>query len=290
MEFDHVGVHCQFEACNQKDFLPFRCDLCNKMLCLQHRSVLAHSCDAQGSRDMISNDCPLCGKSFKFLRSEDPNAAWQTHFTSECSQSGGGSSEVRLKCCSATCRNILGPSNTYQCKICHQKVCLTHRNPEDHQCKDGRSTALEKRLAAIAPPSTNNNKSTTSQIGDIKKKIKKSAVEDPSNTLKGSAQRRMMRQSETSPAVALPSNTASPAFECPFCAIAMIDSDALQEHVNSKHLSDVPEASSVIPSASDETCPQCQQRFNSVTDLIAHVERSHQQSSSSSIGDNCIVH
>lgn len=288
MEFDHVGVHCQFESCNQKDFLPFRCDLCNKMLCLQHRSVLAHSCHAQDSRDMTSNDCPLCGKSFKFLRSEDPNMAWQTHFTSECSQSGGGSAETKTKCYNASCRNILGPSNTYQCKICHRKVCLSHRNPEDHQCKDGRAAAVEKRLAAISPSaaSASVKPPVMTQKAATKKTSNKKNAEDPANTLRGSAQRRMQQTNHLSPPAAT--------FDCPFCMIAMSDADALQQHVHTQHLADSGSAAVPGPSpiaGTNEVCPQCQQRFSSVGDLISHVERMHSQNStSSSLGDNCIVH
>lgn len=233
MEFDHVGVHCQFESCNQKDFLPFRCDLCNKMLCLQHRSVLAHSCNAQDSRDVTSNDCPLCGKSFKFLRSEDPNVAWQTHFTSECSQSGGGSVETKMKCCNTSCRNILGPSNTYQCKICHRKVCLSHRNPEDHPCTDARAAVVEKRLSALSPNVTSETAMpprATQKSATKKAMNKNNTAVDPANTLKGSAQRRMLQANPTPP----PAST----FECPFCMIAMADGDALQKHVHSQHLTE----------------------------------------------------
>lgn len=34
-EFYDLGAHCQFDGCNQKDFLPFKCDKCNKYYCLE---------------------------------------------------------------------------------------------------------------------------------------------------------------------------------------------------------------------------------------------------------------
>jgi len=42
MEFPNLGKHC--EICKQLDFLPFKCDLCKKYYCLDHRSYEKHKC------------------------------------------------------------------------------------------------------------------------------------------------------------------------------------------------------------------------------------------------------
>ncbi|KAK2859580.1 hypothetical protein Q5P01_004200 [Channa striata] len=39
-----IGKHCQIESCSLKDFLPFICDSCSGVFCLEHRSREAHSC------------------------------------------------------------------------------------------------------------------------------------------------------------------------------------------------------------------------------------------------------
>lgn len=41
-EFYNLGAHCY--KCKTKDFLPFKCDLCNHVFCLEHRTYEAHNC------------------------------------------------------------------------------------------------------------------------------------------------------------------------------------------------------------------------------------------------------
>nr|DAD39121.1 TPA_asm: hypothetical protein HUJ06_013444 [Nelumbo nucifera] len=43
------------------------------------------------------------------------------------------------KCPVMRCKQILTFSNTNTCKICNQKVCLKHRFPADHACKQAAS-------------------------------------------------------------------------------------------------------------------------------------------------------
>ena len=49
--------------------------------------------------------------------------------------------EATKKCYKVSCRNILGPSNTFTCSKCSHRVCLSHRMPEDHDC----SNAIKER-------------------------------------------------------------------------------------------------------------------------------------------------
>ena len=73
MEFDHVGGHCAAEACNQRDFLPFTCSTCKETFCLAHRSALAHNCSGADSRDVTSIDCPICSKSIRMTKADNPD-------------------------------------------------------------------------------------------------------------------------------------------------------------------------------------------------------------------------
>ena len=44
-----VGSHCQYEYCNQLDFLPFKCQSCSHTFCLDHRTESAHKCANAGA-------------------------------------------------------------------------------------------------------------------------------------------------------------------------------------------------------------------------------------------------
>ena len=137
MEFDHVGAHCDFEGCNQQDFLPFVCDTCHKSLCLMHRSYVSHNCIGATAKDMTSIDCPICGKSVKFDKSQDVNVIWDDHYINHCTQQPHKKAGVDIppaRCFAQGCRTVLGPSNTFTCSKCHQMVCLAHRIADDHNC------------------------------------------------------------------------------------------------------------------------------------------------------------
>ena len=42
-------MHCRRSDCNQVDFLPFECDCCHNVFCLEHRTYQAHSCPTAGT-------------------------------------------------------------------------------------------------------------------------------------------------------------------------------------------------------------------------------------------------
>ena len=44
MEFSDLGSHCEYENCGKQDYLPFKCDLCLKTFCLEHKSYDSHQC------------------------------------------------------------------------------------------------------------------------------------------------------------------------------------------------------------------------------------------------------
>ena len=65
---------------------------------------------------MTSIDCPICGKSAKFDRTQDVNAVWELHYAEECSQVAAKKKVVKT-CAKPGCRTVLGVSNGYNWSV-----------------------------------------------------------------------------------------------------------------------------------------------------------------------------
>mmetsp|Transcript_9579 Transcript_9579/g.15913 ORF Transcript_9579/g.15913 Transcript_9579/m.15913 type:complete len:507 (+) Transcript_9579:260-1780(+) len=262
MEFEHVGRLCQVDLCNQKDFLPFICDSCGMSLCLAHRSYTMHHCAGAKGKDMTSIDCPVCSKSVKFDKSQDPNVVWDDHYVNHCSQQQPSVQQKHIvRCFRPGCSTILGPSNTFTCTKCHQKVCMSHRMSEAHNCVGPVRKSFLDRVQNNA--SGDNHRSSTNGAGmflqpAFKKKTattkaagkKKTGQKegDPANTLKGTADLRRQRWEQQQqqppppppppPAVAASSNGPPTTEICPFCQQSMEGGDALMAHILATHPED----------------------------------------------------
>uniref|UniRef100_G3T7X9 Zinc finger AN1-type containing 1 n=1 Tax=Loxodonta africana TaxID=9785 RepID=G3T7X9_LOXAF len=94
-----IGQHCQAEDCRLRDFLPFVCDGCSGIFCLEHRSRESHSC----SEVNIISERPKTDK----------------HTPYPCS----------FKDCT---EKELVP---VVCPYCEKNFCLRHRHQSDHECE-----------------------------------------------------------------------------------------------------------------------------------------------------------
>lgn len=195
MEFDYVGKHCALPTCNQRDYLPFKCNYCQRDYCLEHRLYACHGCEGAESKDITSTDCPMCANSIRFSKSQDPNLVWEEHYTHHCTQQP--KKKTSKKCARGDCRAILGPSNAFSCPKCRQEVCITHRFAEDHNCaqalREARANALQLKISAGTSSSKPSSSSSSTSIEA--NKIVEASLE---NTLRGSAARRIANQSITS--------------------------------------------------------------------------------------------
>ncbi|XP_044513861.1 AN1-type zinc finger protein 1 isoform X1 [Gracilinanus agilis] len=113
-----IGQHCQVEHCRQKDFLPFVCDGCSGIFCLEHRSRESHGC----SEVNIKNER---------LKTDD-------HSSYPCS----------YKDCSG--RELV----PVLCPFCEKNFCLRHRHQSDHECEkleapQARMTATQQLVKEI---------------------------------------------------------------------------------------------------------------------------------------------
>ncbi len=249
MEFDYIGKHCSLPTCNQKDFLPFKCDYCHKDFCLDHRSYACHGCDGALSKDVTSTDCPMCGKSIKFTKAQDPNVIWEEHYLNGCTQTA--QRKQTKKCGKSGCTTTLGPTNTFTCSKCRQEVCIAHRLPEDHNCaaalRQLRADALQAKMGPVQKKAP-----SSSTIGAMKATELKNE-----NSLKGSAARRMPTNPATTPSSSsgarptvansssLPGSRANPVtidesttadHVCPFlCGASFSNATELTNHINAAH-------------------------------------------------------
>ncbi|KAI5463514.1 hypothetical protein BGZ63DRAFT_194362 [Mariannaea sp. PMI_226] len=114
-----IGKHCEYDYCNQLDFLPFFCQSCRKTFCLDHRSETTHKCANAG--------------------------AWaERKRLAQLSQPSIGSNKVlrdkisQKPCASPDCKTVVGTSLTpgVHCETCNRDYCLKHRFKEDHDCKN----------------------------------------------------------------------------------------------------------------------------------------------------------
>ncbi|KAJ8419174.1 hypothetical protein AAFF_G00006730 [Aldrovandia affinis] len=94
-----IGKHCSIGSCSQKDFLPFVCDCCSGVFCIEHRSLESHSCP-------------------------------KIPVKKEVLTSGGSTSYL---CTFEDCKGKeLLP---VLCPHCHKNFCLAHRHQDDHKCE-----------------------------------------------------------------------------------------------------------------------------------------------------------
>lgn len=113
MEFSDLGSHCEYEGCGRQDYLPFKCDLCLKMYCLEHKSYDSHQCSEFNKPNLTipkkkkikKNKCHVCNKN----------------------------EIIELKCAK-----------------CNKLTCIAHRFPDNHECiKEPQPIDLNKNKCII---------------------------------------------------------------------------------------------------------------------------------------------
>mmetsp|Transcript_5462 Transcript_5462/g.20992 ORF Transcript_5462/g.20992 Transcript_5462/m.20992 type:complete len:298 (-) Transcript_5462:29-922(-) len=141
MEFPGLGSHCAVDECSVLDFLPFRCEGCERVHCLEHRTPAAHRCSAAAAEGAAEVVCPLCANTVPLGPDGDADRAVDAHIGSGCA--GAAKKE---RCGARGCGAALGLLGAFACKFCSRRLCASHRLPEDHAC-----AAMAAALAP-APP------------------------------------------------------------------------------------------------------------------------------------------
>ncbi|KAK6267417.1 hypothetical protein QUC31_018254 [Theobroma cacao] len=154
--FPDLGRHCQHSDCHQLDFLPFKCDGCHKVFCLEHRSYKSHECQKSDHKSRKVVVCEICSTSIEIRgEGEEEKMVLERH---EKSGDCDPTKKKKPTCPVRRCKQILTFSNTSVCKTCRLKVCLKHRFPSEHACKQISTAPAEaarggwndKFLAALA--------------------------------------------------------------------------------------------------------------------------------------------
>nr|GMD90533.1 zinc finger AN1 and C2H2 domain-containing stress-associated protein 16-like [Ipomoea batatas] len=266
--FPNLGKHCSVDDCRQIDFLPFTCDCCHKVFCLEHRSYARHQCPKGNKHDVTVVICPLCAKGVRLIPDEDPNITWQSHVNTDCDPSNYEKATKKRKCPVPRCKEVLTFSNTIKCRDCDVDHCLKHRFGPDHNCPGPKkpepafqflgflSRKEEPKKAAPAPSSS---RWTTSLLNAATSGIAKLSNEfnqalqiggDGGGQAQSSVNKQQVEQ-------------------CPLCNLRFSSGTALVDHVQKVH-----EKKGVM-NVSIDVCPRCSKGFRDPVSLVEHVERDH---------------
>ncbi|DAZ97894.1 TPA: hypothetical protein N0F65_012157 [Lagenidium giganteum] len=294
-----VGEHCYVAQCNQVDFLPFTCDCCDKVYCLEHRSYDAHECPSAGSKDRRVIKCPVCGDHFHWTSDQDVNEVWEAHARSnQCTNErlqamrAAKKKKKKARCAADRCREVLLSSNTYHCTACNQDVCLKHRFEDDHNCqevrKNRRQTATARFNAPAAAPRFN-----SAQLQRDAKQAAATVVSGTTSVV--NAAMTNARAAATAASNAASELVTTSSEECPQCGVKFAYVSQLVAHFNRAHPEPRTRAPSSLPQApaaaqqvastagGREVCPQCRAVFDNVEALIQHAESAHMGGSRSQV-------
>ncbi|XP_020259174.1 zinc finger AN1 and C2H2 domain-containing stress-associated protein 11 [Asparagus officinalis] len=151
--FPDLGEHCNHDDCNQLDFLPFTCDGCHKVFCLEHRTYRDHGCPNSEHNSRMIVLCEICSVSIEKKADEQDRVILDRHLKSgDCDPT---KKKTKNKCPVRRCKELLTFSNTSTCKNCGIGVCLKHRFPSDHGCKLKSFKHQHPLLSSIARKETN---------------------------------------------------------------------------------------------------------------------------------------
>lgn len=155
MEFPDLGKHCAEESCHKLDFLPMKCDSCDKVFCSEHFSYIKHSCPGAHKKDIQVPVCPLCGEPVPTPRGTSPDESVGQHIDRYCKSD---TKKIFTNRCSfKNCKKKeLIPVT---CSTCNLNFCLRHRHSVDHDCTG--PLKMQRTLTANAAEYRKNNKPTS---------------------------------------------------------------------------------------------------------------------------------
>ncbi|CAN8279759.1 unnamed protein product [Cochlearia groenlandica] len=248
-EFPDLGKHCSVDYCKQIDFLPFTCDRCLQVFCLDHRSYMKHKCPKGNRGDVSVVICPLCAKGVRLNQEEeeDPNITWEKHVNTDCDPSNYEKTVNKKKCPVFRCRESLTFSNTIKCRDCCIDHCLKHRFGPDHACPGPKKPESSFSFLGFLNTTTNTKQEAT--------------VSSRWSTLLASAEESISRLG----------NDISQKLQ--FASGGDDGSDKTHGNRNVKEENG--------GKVTVDVCPKCSRGFRHPGDLLKHIDKDHRGSSTS---------
>lgn len=279
--FPNLGKHCSVEDCRQIDFLPFTCDSCHQVFCLEHRSYGRHHCPKANKNDVTVVVCPLCAKGVRLIPDENPNITWESHVNVECDPSNYDKVTKKTKCPVPGCREILTFSNKIRCKDCMIEHCLKHRFGPDHKCPGPKKTAVTFPFSSFSSSNKQQSKqkpvaSSPSWASSLFRAASSVRATAEAGVTKLSSEFKEILQGPSSSSSSNTSHggsTSGQVEQCPQCNLRFSSVMDLVNHVEKVH-----ERNGVMKVTLD-VCPKCSKGFRDPVSLVEHVEREHRGTS-----------
>eukprot|EP00076_Gallus_gallus_P042670 XP_025008208.1 AN1-type zinc finger protein 2B isoform X1 [Gallus gallus] len=152
----------------REDFLPLKCDACERIFCTDHVAYAQHECTSAYKKDVQVPVCPLCNTPVPVRRGEMPDAVVGEHIDRDC-RSDPAQRQRKIftnKCLKPGCKQK--EMMKVICEQCHKNYCLKHRHPLDHDCT-GAGRPLSKAghaaltRAQASPPQTGGTSSSAAR-------------------------------------------------------------------------------------------------------------------------------
>ncbi|CAH1445706.1 unnamed protein product [Lactuca virosa] len=249
----NLGEQCSVNDCKLIDFLPFTCDCCNKVFCLEHRSYSTHECPNANKNDITVVICPLCAKGVHLVPNQDPNITWESHVNTDCDPSNYEKATKKKKCPVRGCKETLTFSNTIKCRDCTIDHCLKHRFGPDHTCpgpkKPEPTFPILGAASSVKASAGAGIVKWSNDIGQV--------FQGGKDGEGGSSGGERVGQMEV----------------CPVCSMKFSRVGDLIDHVQKVH-----EKKEVMKVTLD-VCPKCSKGFRDPVALVEHVEREHRGTS-----------
>ncbi|KAK7244609.1 hypothetical protein RIF29_39433 [Crotalaria pallida] len=272
-EFPDLGKHCSVSDCKLIDFLPFTCDRCNLVYCLEHRSYIKHQCTKANKQDVTVVICPLCAKGVRLIPDQDPNITWENHVNTDCDPSNFEKVTKKKKCPAAGCREILVFSNTIKCRDCMVDHCLKHRFGPDHKCPGPKKLETSFSFMNLLNRSTKENSKPSPSTASSRWST---SFLNVASTLRASAEASMSKLSGVGQSSGS-GNSNDQVEQCPQCGAKFSSVTTLVDHVQKVHERNGNRSG--VKKAAIDACPKCSKGFVDPVALVEHVEREHGGSS-----------
>jgi predicted nucleic acid binding AN1-type Zn finger protein len=134
-ELPGLGKHCSFtplgssSGCGYLDFLPFKCENCQKIFCEEHRFPHTHNCTVQ--YDKVIPTCPMCNQIIYVKQGADVNVEVNKHINAGCPTVQ--KPEIRsFGCTVKNCK--VKELQRISCTQCKKDFCSSHKYPTSHDC------------------------------------------------------------------------------------------------------------------------------------------------------------